>query len=416
MPSWVTFASTISKREFVESVIEIKYLALLNDEASNVFTTLVEELEIVVVASAMALTLKVAPAVAKASVPAPSVFKNCPDDPSEVGKVNPLIVTDPDPFPVNSRFAFDELALIVLSVIVTPSITADVFAVTVVNVPAAAVVAPITVLSMFPPSMFTFDIATLPVPEGDTTKSLLDCVAFITLSLILMLLSIVKLLMTTDPVPPGSILISALESDEIILSLKFKLSMLTVPASETAPDTVNAVTVVAPKFAVPVVEIFSSPKLILPPESVIDPFAKVRLPIVEPEPAVIVPVVLKFSLPKLIAPEESVIEPSAIVIFPNVDPVKVPSTISPSLILMVDESAELNVVPAIPIDPKVTVPVPDGTKFMLSLVLVASILFPLILKAGNTTPPVPAGSNTISSFDLVAVMLFELHYYHLLLL
>ena len=153
MPSCVIFASTISKREFVESVIEIKYLALLNDEASNVFTTLVAELEIVVVASAMALILKVAPAVAKASVPAPSVFKNCPDDPSEVGKVNPLIVTDPDPFPVNSKLAFDEFAVIVLSAIVTPSITADVFAVTVVNVPAAAVEAPIMVSSILPPSM-----------------------------------------------------------------------------------------------------------------------------------------------------------------------------------------------------------------------------------------------------------------------
>ena len=39
------------------------------------------------------------------------------------------------------------------------------------------------------------------------------------------------------------------------------------------------------------------PKLIAPLESVIDPFAVVRVP------TVIVPVVVKFSLPKLIAPE-----------------------------------------------------------------------------------------------------------------
>jgi len=421
VPSCVTFASTISKREFEESVIDIKYFALLKLVALKVFRTEVLELETVVVASAIADTLKVAPAVAKAKVPAPSVFKNCPELPSDVGNVNPLIVTEPDPFPDNSKFELDAFVEIELSEIVTPSITAEVVADKVVKVPASGVVPPITVLSMLPPSMSAVDITTLPDPDGDIIRSLLLAVALITLSVILIFESIVRLLIITDPDPPGSIRISAFESDEIILSLKFKLSMLTVPASETAPDTVNAVTVVAPKFAVPVVEIFSSPKLILPPESVIDPFAKVRLPIVEPEPAVIVPVVLKFSLPKLIAPEESVIEPSAIVIFPNVDPVaavtvpvtvvapetfKVPSTISPSLILMVDESAELNVVPAIPIDPKVTVPVPDGTKFMLSLVLVASILFPLILKAGNTTPPVPAGSNTISSFDLVAVMLF----------
>ena len=402
-------------------MIDIKYFALLKDDALKVFTTLVEELEIVVVASAMALILKVAPAVAKAKVPAPSVFKNCPELPSDVGNVNPLIVTEPEPLPDNSKLEFDALDDTVLSVIVMPSTTAEVVAVTVVKVPATAVVAPITVLSIFPASMFTFDIATLPVPEGDITRSLFDCVVLMTLSLTLMLESIVRLLIITDPVPPGSILMSAFESDEMILSLKFKLSMFTVPANDTAPDTVNAVTVVAPKFAVPVVDKFSFPKSIEPPESVIDPFASVRLPIVEPVPAVIVPVVDKFSLPKLMAPEESVIDPLANVKFPIVDPVaadtvpvivvapetfKVPSTINPSLMLIVEESEELRVVPLIPIDPNVTVPVPAGIKFMSSLDLVASILLPFIRKAGKTTPPVPEGSNTISSFDLVAVILF----------
>ena len=75
---------------------------------------------------------------------------NCPLEPSVVGKVNPLIVTPPVPFPDNSRVAFEALLVIVLSVIVTPSITADVFAVKVVNVPASGVVPPITVLSTVP--------------------------------------------------------------------------------------------------------------------------------------------------------------------------------------------------------------------------------------------------------------------------
>ena len=58
-----------------------------------------------------------------------------------------------------------------------------------------------------------------------------------------------------------------------------------------------------------------------PDESVIDPFASVRLPSVEPVAAVIVPVVVRFSLPKLIAPLESVMDPLASVMFPTVVPV-----------------------------------------------------------------------------------------------
>ena len=73
---------------------------------------------------------------------------------------------------------------------------------------------------------------------------------------------------------------------------------------------------------------FSSPKLIAPLESVMLPFAKVKLPTVEPVaaemvllkepvpvtvklPVAAVPVVLKFSSPKLIAPLESVMLPVA---------------------------------------------------------------------------------------------------------
>ena len=64
---------------------------------------------------------------------------------------------------------------------------------------------------------------------------------------------------------------------------------------------------------VAVVVRFSFPKLMAPDESVIDPLASVRLPIVEPVALAMVPVVVMFSLPKLIAPTESVIDPLATV-------------------------------------------------------------------------------------------------------
>ena len=63
------------------------------------------------------------------------------------------MVTPPLPLPESSRLAFEELAEISLSCIVTPSTTTDSVAVTVVKVPATAVVPPITVLSIVPPSM-----------------------------------------------------------------------------------------------------------------------------------------------------------------------------------------------------------------------------------------------------------------------
>ena len=50
--------------------------------------------------------------------------------------------------------------------------------------------------------------------------------------------------------------------------------------------TLNEVTVVAPAPKVPVVIRFSSPKLIAPLESVIEPFPRVRVPTFEPEIAV----------------------------------------------------------------------------------------------------------------------------------
>ena len=154
-----------------------------------------------------------------------------------------------------------------------------------------------------------------------------------------------------------------------------------------------------------------------PLESVIDPFASVRLPRVEPVAAVIVPVVVRFSSLKVIAPLESVIDPFASVRLPIVVPepaemaprnvvepetFNVPSTISPSLMFIVAESVELNVVPFICMAPNITFPVPAGLMLMSSFDLMPSMLLSLILKAGNSTPPVPEGWNTRSSLDLVA--------------
>ena len=73
--------------------------------------------------------------------------------------------------------------------------------------------------------------------------------------------------------------------------------------------------------------------------------------------------------------------------------------------LIVVESSELRLVPLIFSAPKITEPVPLGSRLISSLDLVPSILLSLILIAGNKTDPEPAGVNTISSFDLTALML-----------
>ena len=68
---------------------------------------------------------------------------------------------------------------------------------------------------------------------------------------------------------------------------------------------------------VPVVDKFSSPKEMVPPESVMEPSAKVKLPMVEPVSAVRVPVVDRFSSPNEMAPPSSVIDPLFRVILPT---------------------------------------------------------------------------------------------------
>ena len=71
---------------------------------------------------------------------------------------------------------------------------------------------------------------------------------------------------------------------EMVLLSAEILSRAMSPTFVILPSvTLNEVTVVAPAPRVPVVDRFSSPKEIDPPESVIDPSARVRVPIEEPE-------------------------------------------------------------------------------------------------------------------------------------
>ena len=136
--------------------------------------------------------------------------------PSDAGKVKLPSFTVPVPLPDNSQLAFESLVEIVLSIIVTPSITADVFAVTVVNVAAAGVEPPITVPSMAPPLMSTFAISILPVPEADNFKFELEFVVDMILSVSCMLLSTTSFSMVTVPVPEGLITRLSLERVAVI--------------------------------------------------------------------------------------------------------------------------------------------------------------------------------------------------------
>ena len=115
--------------------------------------------------------------------------------------------------------------------------------------------------------------------------------------------SIVRLDITTEPVPPGSILISAFESELIMLSSKFKLSIFALP------DVVN----------VPVTSRLPVTVKLVPTSKVDD---------------------------KVAAPEA----------------LNVPSTTSPSLMLMLVESSDEIEVPLKLNAPAMTDPVPLGAK------------------------------------------------------
>ena len=115
--------------------------------------------ETVVLLSEISPWFSVADTVANPKFPDPSVFNNWFAEPSDAGITKVAIFTEPEPLPDNSKWAFDWFDVIVLSFIVTPSRSAWVFAVNVVNVPAAGVVAPITVLSTVPLLISTFVIS-----------------------------------------------------------------------------------------------------------------------------------------------------------------------------------------------------------------------------------------------------------------
>ena len=115
------------------------------------------------------------------------------------------------------------------------------------------------------------------------------------------------------------------------------LESVMLPFAKVKLPTAEPVASVAtPAPNVPVVLKFSSPKLIAPLESVMLPFAKVKLPTAEPvasvaTPAPNVPVVLKFSSPKSIAPLESVMLPFAKVKLPTAEPVASVATPAPNV-------------------------------------------------------------------------------------
>ena len=123
--------------------------------------------------------------------------------------------------------------------------------------------------------------------------------------------------------------------------------MIKPPSAVNAPhciaSTLADAAVSDKELSVPVVLRFSLPNEIAPLESVMDPFASVRVPTAEPVAAVStphpsVPVVLRFSLPNEIAPLESVMDPSASVRLPTLEPVAAVNT--PQLTVPLPASSE----------------------------------------------------------------------------
>ena len=206
----------------------------------------------------------------------PSVLKNCPVAPSDVGIVKPLIITAPDPLPVNSILSLDNLAFTVLSVMIVPDDDNVLSPIdNELNDPAAGVVPPITTLSIEPPSRSIESKTIFPVPFAFNSKSALDLITLMTLSVRLKLESIVRFETFTTPVPPGDNLRSAFELVEIMLSFMVMLSIGTGAANVVEPVDVRLPKVESPDTSkVPVVLRFSLPKLIAPDESLMVPLSK----------------------------------------------------------------------------------------------------------------------------------------------
>ena len=85
------------------------------------------------------------------------------------------------------------------------------------------------------------------MPAGAITRSELDCVVVILLSVMFMFESTVKFDITTFPVPPGDKLRSAFELVPIVLSLNVMLSMVVVPVKLVVPVTFKVDSVVSPE-------------------------------------------------------------------------------------------------------------------------------------------------------------------------
>ena len=81
---------------------------------------------------------------------------------------------------------------------------------------------------------------TLPDPLPVKTKSAFDVVQLISLSVIVILLSTTNFEMFTEPVPPGVKIMSAFESELIILSLMLMLSISTGPGIVVSELTVKS--------------------------------------------------------------------------------------------------------------------------------------------------------------------------------
>ena len=97
---------------------------------------------------------------------------------------------------------------------------------------------------------------------------------------------VVKFSLSKFMVPPESVMLPVdivIVPSIVATSVTVKSSVVVNCSAVTVPDAVTfPVTVCVPLASVPLVDTFSSPKDIDPPESVIDPFARVRFPTVEP--------------------------------------------------------------------------------------------------------------------------------------
>ena len=327
----------------------------------------------------------------------------------------------------------------------------------VVNVPAAGVVPPITVLSIVP-DISPEVMFTLPELLPVKTKSAFDVVQLISLSVIVILLSTTNLDMLTAPVPPGCKIMSALESELIILSLIFKLSISTGPGIVVSVLTVKSPFTVTLLFTANEESKLTAPLIVTAPSIT---KASLKLIVAESSELKVVPCILipaitispvpeadnfksAFEVVTLISLSVKLIAESTvrlvILTCPEPPGVKIKSAFEEVLIMLSSiEMLSMFVVPSVVVpetlicdsvvkppvavkveptskDPdKVVLPdalkVPSVIKFSLKFIVVESadeIEVPLKPTPANTTLPDPDGIILMSSFDLVPSMLLSL--------